>query len=61
MDWITDNANHLVNAVQLLSCTRNANISNVTCAAHGLQLCIHKALKEDSISETIKLSSSLVG
>lgn len=33
----------------------------MTCAAHSLQLCIHKALKEDSISEIIKLSSSLVG
>lgn len=58
---ITDNAKNVVNAVQLLSCTRNANISDVTCAAHSLQLCIYKALKEDSISETIKLSSSLVG
>lgn len=58
---ITDNAKNVVNAVQLLFCTRIANISDVTCAAHSLQLCIHKALKEDSISETIKLSSSLVG
>jgi len=58
---ITDNAKNVVNAVQLLSCTRNANTSDVTCAAYSLQLCIHKALKEDSISEIIKLSSSLVG
>jgi|UniRef100_A0A2S2RA24 hypothetical protein len=57
----TDNAKNVVNAVQLISCTRNSNISDVTCAAHRLQLCIHKALKEDSISKTIKLSSSLVG
>jgi len=33
----------------------------VKCAAHSLQLSINKALKEDSISEIIKLSSSLVG
>jgi len=59
---ITDNnAKNVVNAVQLLSSTTNANISDVTCAAHSLQLAINKALKEDSISEIIKRSSSLVG
>lgn len=58
---ITNNAKNVVNVVQLLSCTTNANISDVTCAAHSLQFAINKALKEDAISEIIKQSSSLVG
>lgn len=58
---ITDNAKNVVNAVQLITSTTNYNISDVTCAAHSLQLSINKALKEDTISEIIKLSSSLVG
>lgn len=40
---ITDNAKNVVNAVQLLSNTTNNNISDVTCAAHSLQLSINKA------------------
>jgi len=58
---ITDNAKNVVNAVQLLSNTTNTNISDVTCAAHSLQLSINKALKEDLISEIINQSSRLVG
>ncbi|CAI6371646.1 unnamed protein product [Macrosiphum euphorbiae] len=58
---ITDNAKNVVNAVQLLSNTTNNNISDVTCAAHSLQLSINKALKEDTISEIINQSSRLVG
>jgi len=58
---ITDNAKNVVNAVQLLSNTTNNNISDVTCAAHSIQLSINKALKEDTISEILNLSSRLVG
>jgi len=58
---ITDNAKNVVNAVQLLSNTTNNNISDVTCAAHSLQLSINKALKEDTISEILNQSSKLVG
>lgn len=61
MTGIADNAKSVINAVQLLYHTKNAKISGVTCAAHSLQLCMHKALKEDSISKTIKLSNNLVG
>ncbi|KAL4132406.1 hypothetical protein QTP88_009560 [Uroleucon formosanum] len=58
---ITDNAKNVVNAVQLVSNTTNDNISDVTCAAHSLQLSINKALREDSISEILDQSSKLVG
>lgn len=58
---VTNNDKNVANAVQLLSCTANANISDVTCAAHSLQFAINKALEEDEISEIIKHSSSLVG
>ncbi|KAE9522908.1 hypothetical protein AGLY_016719, partial [Aphis glycines] len=58
---VQNNAKNIVNAVQLITRTTNYNISDVTCAAHSLQLSINKALKEDSISEIIKQSSSLVG
>lgn len=58
---ITDNAKNAVNAIQLLFNTGNHNISDVTCAAHSLQLSINKTLKEVSITEIIKQSSSLVG
>jgi len=60
MTVITNNAKNVVNAVQLLSSTTNYNISDVTCAAHTLQLVINKALKDDSISKIIKQCSSLV-
>jgi galactitol-specific phosphotransferase system IIB component len=33
---ITGNAKNIVNAAQLLSCTRNTNILDVTCVAHIL-------------------------
>lgn len=57
----TDNAKNIVNAVQLLSTTTNYSISDVTCAAHSIQLSINKALKEYSISEILKACSTLVG
>jgi len=51
----TDNTKNVINAVQSLSNTTNYNISDVTCAAHSLQLSINKALKEDSTFEILNL------
>lgn len=59
MAVVTDNAKNVLNAIDLLSNISEKN--EFTCAAHTLQLAVHKGLKYDKIENLIQLCSKIVG
>ncbi|KAL4123109.1 hypothetical protein QTP88_015339 [Uroleucon formosanum] len=58
MSVVTDNAKNVLNAVNLLD--NITEKSDLTCAAHSLQLAVNNALKYDKIENLIQVCSKIV-